>query len=124
MTFIYVMVWISLFACVLIYLYKFGLSHLYDYRVGQDGVEFIFLTFLQVFTVKFASIESAREIRLFTSIDNKPSSIFTCLVIGNRLAAGLVVLKMKAGPFQYIALTPADRETFVQEVAGHLSTKN
>ena len=123
MTSIYVAFWIGILVVILIYLAKFGLSHLYDYRVGQYGIEFTLLRFIPVFTIEFGAIESAREIRIFTAIDDRPSSMFTSLVVGNRISAGLIVLKMRAGLFRYVALTPANRKVFLHNVVAHLSTR-
>lgn len=124
MIYVYTAFWVCILIVALIYFYKFGLSHLYDYRVSERGVEFVLLRAFPVFTIKYTSIKTAREIRIFTAVDNRPSSIFTSLVIGNRITAGLIVLKMKAGIFRYIALTPADRKAFLHEVATRLSTNS
>ena len=121
MTGIYIVLWASLLVLILAYFYKFGLSHIYDYRVGEDGVEFLLARFIPLFTIKFASIESAREIRIFVAADDRFSSIFTSIVLGNRLAAGLVILKMRVGPFRYIGLTPADRKIFLADLVKNLS---
>jgi hypothetical protein len=117
---LYAVLWVALFALIAIYFFIFGLSHLYDYRVGQRGVEFVLLRYFRAFTINYGSIESAREMKIFTAVDNRPSSIFTSLVIGNRIALGLIVLKMRVGPFRYVALTPANREAFLKELSRHL----
>jgi hypothetical protein len=117
------LLWVGLFAAVLIYLYKFGLSHLYDYRVVKRGVEFILLRYFPVFLIKFGSIESAREISFYSVADSRFSTIFRSIVIGNRISAGLIVLKMKAGLFRYVAITPADRKAFLHDVVAHLSAR-
>ncbi len=116
LAYLYVGFWILFFVCGLLYFYKYGLSHLYDYRIGERGVEFFLFVTFHIFTIKFSSIESVRKIRIFTPIDNTLSSIFLSLVIGNRMITQLVVLKMKVGPFRFIALTPKDPELFLRQL--------
>ena len=106
---------------LVIYLYKFGLSHLYDFRVGPRGVEIIVLGILPLVLIKFESIEAV-QVGRFLRMAGDPSiiALFTSLAIGNRITLKTVVLTMKRGPFRYVQITPADPKGFSELVQGAL----
>jgi len=78
------------------YFFRFGLSHLYDYCVGTQGVEFRLFGTIRIFTIRFELIEDVTEQRIFRLVDSKPSSFCRGLVVGNRVSAVYVVLKRPA----------------------------
>ncbi len=116
MRLLYFFVWIAALGGLCAYFVRFGLSHLYDYRVGADGIEFWIVGAVRIFLIRFDRIEDIFEQAFLKSVEGNPTSIFRGLVIGNRLATTYVVVKMKTGFFRYIGLTPADREAFVAQV--------
>ena len=124
MKLVYVLVWVAAIGGFFFYFVRFGLSHLYDYSVGQAGVEFWIFRTIRIFTIKFESIEDAIEQRILVLVDNKPSSIFRGLVIGNRLAIRYIVLKMKSGLIRYVGLTPTDRRAFLEQVKRELNERS
>jgi hypothetical protein len=116
MRLIYFLAWITALGGLCTYLVRFGLSHLYDYRVGEDGIEFWIFASRRIFIIQFDRIEDVFEQAFLKLVDGKPISMFRGLVIGNRLATNYVVVKMKTGFFRYFGLTPIDRESFVAQV--------
>jgi hypothetical protein len=124
MRLIYFFAWIATLAGLCAYLVRFGLTHLYNYRVVEEGIEFRIFISIRLFVIRFDKIDDVFEQTLFTSVDGNPASIFRGVVIGNRLAIKYVVLKMKAGFFRYIGLTPIDRETFVAQVKRGLNKRS
>ena len=89
------------------------------YRVGEEGIELTFLK-IKIFTLKFGSIEKASEVKLFHLVDGAFASIFLALTVGNRITNKFVVLKMKSGPFPYIALTPKEPDLFLRQISQQL----
>ena len=121
--FAHALIWLAMLITSCLYLSWFGLSHLYDYIVGEDGVDFrIFRTF-RIFTIRFEWIDDAFEQRIFSLVDHKASSLFRGLMVGNRFAIRYLVLRMKSGPIRYIGLTPADRLAFLEQVKRRLELR-
>jgi hypothetical protein len=123
MTFAHAFTWLAVLIASSFYFFWFGLSHLYDYTVGEYGVEFRILCTFRIFTIRFDWIEDAFEQRIFSLVDNRASSLFRGLMVGNRIAVRYVVLRMKFGPIRYVGLTPADRHAFLEQVRHRLATR-
>lgn len=119
-TYVHMILLIAGFISILLYLYKCGLSHLYDYEIGDTGINFFVFGIFRLFTIRFGCIESAQEVSVFRSPDNKFTSLFRGIVIGNRITTKLVVIKMKSGFFKYIALSPKDRKLFLEQLNMHI----
>lgn len=101
---------------LVLYFFRFGLSHLYDYCVSTQGVEFRLFGTFRIFTIEFEQIETVTKQQIFRLVDSKLSSIFRGLAVGNRICATYVVLKLKKGIFRYVGITPADEMAFVEQV--------
>ena len=124
MKLVQILVWLAATGGLIFYFFRFGLSHLYDYCVGTQGVEFRLFGTIRIFTIRFELIEDVTEQRIFRLVDSKPSSFFRGLVVGNRVSAVYVVLKLKRGIFRYVGITPADQTTFVEQVKQGLEDSN
>jgi hypothetical protein len=123
MNFAHALIWFAILIASCFYFFWFGLSHLYDYIVGEDGVEFRIFRSFRIFTIRFEWIDDAFEQRIFSLVDNRASSLLRGLMVGNRLAIRYVVLRMKFGPIRYVGLTPADRYAFLEQVRHRLATR-
>ena len=123
MNFAHALIWFAMLIASCFYFFWFGLSHLYDYIVGEDGVEFRMFRSFRIFTIRFEWIDDAFEQRIFSLVDNRVSSLFRGLMVGNRFAIKYVVLRMKSGPIRYIGLTPADQRTFLEQVKDRLAAQ-
>jgi hypothetical protein len=101
---------------------KFGVSHIYDVRIGNDGVDIVLLTRFHVKTIRFESIEMAyeRSIFLLSEHDSGVSAFFTVPMM-NRISIRAVILKLKSGCFRYIAFTPEDRHAFLTQVNSRIA---
>jgi len=91
----------------------FVLRQIYDYRVTDGAIEIVLFRTLPVYRVHFDDIESVkilswRELRLAS---------ITTLRMGNRLAKRYILITRKSGWFRYLAITPADPDSFVAQIS-------
>jgi hypothetical protein len=88
-----------------------GLRFIYEYRIRDNGIEFVIFGTISVYRVSVNNIESAEKIsRRQLGIGG-----FT-LRLGNRFMSTCVLIRKRRGPIRKIVITPADPDKFVGRV--------
>ncbi len=114
-------VFFAIFAAVIVYLLRFGFSHLFDVVIGKEGLDVVVFRRAVIATIPYSSIERAERRWMFLSIDaSAPWSIV--LPITNRVGLRPIIIKLKRriGIFYYIAITPKDPARILEELQSHV----
>jgi hypothetical protein len=114
-------VFFAVFAAIIVYLLRFGFSHLYDVVIGREGLDVIVFRKVVVGTIRYGSIERAERRWIFQSVDaSAPWSI--PLPITNRVGLRSIIIKLKRRIviFRHIAITPKDPVRFLEELRRHV----
>ena len=114
-------VFFAVFAAIIVYLLRFGFSHLYDVVIGREGLDVIVFRKVVVGTIRYGSIERAERRWIFQSVDaSAPGSI--PLPITNRVGLRSIIIKLKRRIviFRHIAITPKDPVRFLEELRRHV----
>jgi hypothetical protein len=107
----------AIIAAIIVYLLRFGLSHLYDVVIGREGLDLVVFRKVIVATIPYSSIERAERRWIFLSIDaSAPWSVALPITNRIRLRAIIIKLKRKIGIFRYIAISPKDPVHFLEEL--------
>jgi hypothetical protein len=110
-------VFFAIIAAIIVYLLRFGFSHLYDVVIGREGLDVVVFRAIVITTIPYSSIERAECRRIFLSIDaSAPWSV--ALPITNRVGLRPIIIKLKRkiGIFRYIAISPKDPVRFLEEL--------
>jgi hypothetical protein len=111
------LVFFATIAAIITYLLKFGLSHVYDVAIGREGLDVVVFRKVVIATIPYSSIERAERGWIFLSIDpSGPWSV--ALPITNRVGLRPIIIKLKQriGIFRYIAISPKDPASFLEEL--------
>jgi len=114
-------VFFAIIAAIIVYLLRFGFSHLYDVVIGREGLDVIVFRKVVVGTIRYGSIERAERRWIFQSIDaSAPWSV--TLPITNRVGLRPIIIKLKRriGIFHHIAITPKDPVRFLEELQSYV----
>jgi hypothetical protein len=114
-------VFFAIFAAIIVYLLRFGFSHLFDVVIGREGLDVVVFRRAVIATIPYSSIERAERRWMFLSIDaSAPWSI--ALPITNRVGLRPIIIKLKRriGIFHHIAITPKDPVRFVEELQSYV----
>jgi hypothetical protein len=107
----------AIVAAIILYLLRFGFSHLFDVVIGREGLDIILFRQFVVATIAYSSIEHAERRSIFLSIDaSAPWSV--ALPMTNRIGLRPIIIKLKRRTafFHYIAVTPKDPARFLEEL--------
>jgi hypothetical protein len=110
-------VFFAIIAAIIVYLLRFGFSHLFDVVIGREGLDVVVFRKAVIATIPYSSIERAERRWIFLSIDaSAPWSV--ALPITNRVGLRPIILKLKRriGIFHHIAITPKDPVRFLEEL--------
>jgi hypothetical protein len=109
-------------AAVISYLFKFGISHVVDVHPGDQGIYFILFTRIKIYVLRYELIESCGAYNTFdfSWSDGTIWSGWRVLHIGGWPRLTRVILKLRRGPFSYIALFPRNPSDFAKQVQRHL----
>jgi len=116
------LVFFAIIAAIIVYLFRFGFSHLFDVVIGRDGLDIVVFQKIVIATIPYRSIEGAERRWIFQSNDaSAPWSI--ALPITNRigLRAIAITLKQRMGIFRHIVITPKDPVLFLEKLRRHAS---
>jgi hypothetical protein len=109
------------FAAIIVYLLRFGFSHLFDVVIGREGLDVVVFRRAVIATIPYSSIERAERRWIFLSIDaSAPWSV--ALPITNRVGLRVIIIKFKRriGIFHHIAITPKDLVRFLEELQSYV----
>ena len=115
-------VFFAIIAAIIVYLFRFGFSHLFDVVIGRDGLDIVVFQKIVIATIPYRSIERAERRWIFQSNDaSAPWSI--AFPITNRigLRAIAITLKRRMGIFRHIVITPKDPLVFLGKLRRHAS---
>ena len=94
-----------------ILIWKFdGISFMYDFRVSENGVEFILISFLQVYFLPFSDIEFVKRVK---------GGYFNIFAYSfkNRFFRETFLIKKKRGIFtRQILITPDNAVEFIKSL--------
>jgi hypothetical protein len=110
-------VFFAISAAIVVYLLRFGFSHVYDVVIGREGLDVVVFRKVIIATIPYSSIERAERRWIFLSIDaSAPWSV--ALPITNRVGLRPIIIKLKRriGIFRYIAISPKDALRFLEEL--------
>jgi hypothetical protein len=105
-------------------IWQYGLRLIYAYRITDKAIE---IRLLNIATIKKISFADIIEVWPATFWDLMPFSNAKALGVvrwGNRLLGNIVILRLKHHMFNYVALTPDDRDAFVKILADQQANKN
>jgi len=118
-------VFFATIVAIIVYLLRFGISHLFDVVIGRQGLDIIVFRKIVIATIPYSSIERAERRWIFQTNDaSAPWSI--ALPITNRvgLRSIMIKLKRKIGVFRLIAITPKDPVRFLGELRRHVAASS
>ena len=110
----------TIVAAIIVYLLRFGFSHLFDVVIGRKGLDVVVFRKAVIATIPYSSIERAERRWIFLSIDaSAPWSV--ALPITNRVGLRPIIIKLKRriGIFHHIAITPKDPVRFLEELQSY-----
>jgi hypothetical protein len=110
-------VFFATIVAIIVYLLRFGFSHLFDVVIGTEGLDVVVFRKVVIAMIPYSLIERAERRCIFLSIDaSAPWSV--ALPITNRVGLRPVIIKLKrrCGIFYHIAITPKDPARFLEEL--------
>jgi hypothetical protein len=110
-------VFFAIIVAIIVYLLRYGFSHLFDVVLGREGLEVVVFRKVVIATIPYSSIERAERRWIFLSIDaSAPWSV--ALPITNRVGLRSIIIKLKRriGIFRCIAISPKDPVRFLEEL--------
>jgi len=111
----------AIIVAIIVYLLRFGFSHLFDVVIGREGLEIVVFRKAVIATIPYSSIERAERRWIFLPIDaSAPWSV--ALPITNRVGLRPIIIKLKRRIriFHHIAITPKDPVRFLEELRRHV----
>jgi hypothetical protein len=108
-------------AAIIVYLLRFGFSHLFDVVFGSEGLDLVVFRRVVIATIPYSLIERAERRWIFLSIDaSAPWSV--ALPITNRVGLRPIIIELKRriGIFRYIAISPKDPVRFLEELQSYV----
>lgn len=105
------------------YLVWYGLSHIYDAEIEDDGLVFRLFGIGVVRRLKFDEIVRAYDRRHFISTHSLSASMFCVFPLVNRIPTGInpIVIEKKRGFIRYFSVTPRHPDAFLRALKERLS---
>lgn len=95
--------------------------YLYNYRLEEDSIKFIFLGKITLGRIPFSSVREIRKVSFKEALFPNGVAGLLALRVGNRVWGEILLIQRKNGVFKTILITPDTSNEFVQ---GFLRYKN